>query len=126
MPKDKILHHWCLYTQMEDFTPIYAKLAIKYLMASFYTTPIGITCIMNSPLGDIHKGKILRQPLKWCLNMVLVIMRYQYYITVLFLYTHYNSEYLCMIMLCYMYITCSNHNYLYLHIICIPSHSINL
>ena len=40
----------------------YAKLAIKYLMESFYATAIGVKCIMNSPLGDIHKGKILLQP----------------------------------------------------------------
>ena len=60
----------------------YAKLAIKYLMESFYATAIGIKCIMNSPLGDIHKGKTLRQLIKRSLNMVLVIRRYQYYITV--------------------------------------------
>ena len=44
----------------------YAKLAIKYLMASFYATAIGVKCIMNSPLGDTHKRKILRQPIKIC------------------------------------------------------------
>ena len=59
----------------------YTKLAIKYLMASFYATAIGVKCIMNSPLGDIRKGKILRQPIKRCLNMILVIMQYQYYIS---------------------------------------------
>ena len=33
-------------------------------MASLYATAIDAKCIMNSsPLGDIHKGKILRQPL---------------------------------------------------------------
>ena len=64
----------------------YAELAIKYLMESFYATAIGVKCIMNSLLGNIHKGKILRQPIKRCLNMVLVIMRYQYCITVLFIY----------------------------------------
>ena len=45
----------------------YAKLAIKYLMESFYATAIGVKCNMNSPLGNIHKGKILRQPIKICL-----------------------------------------------------------
>ena len=45
----------------------YAKLAIKYLMASFYATAIGVKCIMNSPLGNTLKGKILRQPIKICL-----------------------------------------------------------
>ena len=64
----------------------YANLAIKYLMESFYATAIGVKCNMNSPLGDIHKGNILRQSVKRCLNMVLVIRRYQYYITVLFIY----------------------------------------
>ena len=63
----------------------YTKLAIKYLMESFYAIAIGVKYNMNSPLGDIHKGKILRQPIKRCLNMVLVIMRYQYCITVLFI-----------------------------------------
>ena len=64
----------------------YAKLAIKYLMESFYATAIGVKCNMNSPLGDIHKGNILRQPIKRGLNMVLVIRQYQYCITVLFIY----------------------------------------
>ena len=45
----------------------YTKLAIKYLMESFYATAIGVKCIMNSPLGDIHKGKILHQPVNICL-----------------------------------------------------------
>ena len=44
-----------------------AKLANKYLMASFYATAIGTKCIMNSPLGDIHKGKISHQLIKICL-----------------------------------------------------------
>ena len=51
----------------------YAKLAIKYLITSFYATVIGAECILNSPLNDIHKGKILGQPIKRCLNMVPVI-----------------------------------------------------
>ena len=45
----------------------YVKLAIKYLLASFYVTAIGAKCIVNSLLDDIHKGKILRQPIKTCL-----------------------------------------------------------
>ena len=45
----------------------YAKLAIKYLMESFYATAIGVKCNMNSPLGNTLKGKILRQPIKICL-----------------------------------------------------------
>ena len=64
----------------------YAKLAIKYLMESFYATAIGVKCNMNSPLGTIHKGKILRLPIKRCLNVVLVIIWYRYCITVLFIY----------------------------------------
>ena len=45
----------------------YTKLAIKYFMESFYTTAIGVKCIMNSLLGAILKGKILHQPIKICL-----------------------------------------------------------
>ena len=56
MPKDKILRHSCLYIYLKE--RFYTKLAIKYLMKSFYATAIGVKCIMNSPLGDIHKGKI--------------------------------------------------------------------
>ena len=67
----------------------YTKFVINYLMAveSFYATAIDTKCIINSPLGDIHKEKILCQPIKMCINRVLVIMWYQYYITVVFLYT---------------------------------------
>ena len=59
----------------------YAKLAIKYLIESFYAIAIGVKCIMNSPLGDIHKGKILRQPIKKVLkygscNYVISILHY--------------------------------------------------
>ena len=42
----------------------YAKLAIKYLMASFYATAIGVKCIMMYSLDTTDKGKILRQLLK--------------------------------------------------------------
>ena len=49
----------------------YAKLAIKYLMESFYATAIGAKCIMTKPLVGIHKGKILRQPIKMYLIRVL-------------------------------------------------------
>ena len=52
----------------------YAKFAIKYLMASFYATVICAKGIMNSPLGDIHKGKILHQLVNRCLNKISVIM----------------------------------------------------
>ena len=63
----------CLYAQRQDFAPfmslylkgrVYAKLAMKYLMTSFYATAIGVKCIINSPLSDIHKGNIIRQPIK--------------------------------------------------------------
>ena len=46
----------------------YAKLAITYLMASFYATAIGVKYITNSPLTDIHEGKILRHRVKKCFN----------------------------------------------------------
>ena len=39
-----------------------------------HATAIGVKCIMNSPLGDVHKGKILHQPITLCLIRVLVIM----------------------------------------------------
>ena len=42
----------------------YAKLAIKYLMASFYATAIGAKCIIMYSLDTTDKGKILRQLLK--------------------------------------------------------------
>ena len=50
---------------------LYAKLAIKYLMESFYVTAIGTKCIMTNPRGGIHKGKILCQPIKMYLIRVL-------------------------------------------------------
>ena len=62
MPKDKILCHSCLNGRF------YAKLAIKYLMASFYATAIGAKCIMNNPLGDIHtyiKGRFYANQSKY-------------------------------------------------------------
>ena len=61
-----------MYLYLEGI--FYAKLVIKELMEDFYTTAIGAKCIMNSPLGGIHQGKTLSQPIKMCLNRVLVIM----------------------------------------------------
>ena len=42
----------------------YAKLAIKYLMESFYATAIGVKCNMNIPLGNIREGKIYANQIK--------------------------------------------------------------
>ena len=64
-----ILCEFLSYAKRQDFMPFmslylkrkfYAKLVIKYLMESFYTTAIGAKCIMSSPIGGIHKGKILQ------------------------------------------------------------------
>ena len=35
-------------------------------MASFDATAIGTKCIMNSPLGDIHEGKMCLNTLSSC------------------------------------------------------------
>ena len=42
----------------------YAKLAIKYLMESFYATAVGVKCIMNSPLVTYIKGTFYANQLK--------------------------------------------------------------